>query len=210
MKITTRQLVKMAMYIALYIVLDFVSGRFLPTMPQGGSLGLSSIVLIIASFDLGLPKAILTSILALLISHMFDSPWFVNFFQYFLDYVVGYTAYAFARVFGKRKDFVLPILATNAIRFFGSAIAGVLYYDVPWVGSFIYQAWYIVPTIIVSLILVPLLYERITSVLEDIQEQELQFPGIKLLGWGLSGAMAVAIVYSVFDVVSKFGFEGLL
>lgn len=210
MKIQTRQLVKMAMYITLYIILDFVSGRLLPTMPQGGSLGLSTLVLIIASFDLGFPKALLTSILALVVSNLFDSPWFVNFFQYFLDYVIGYTAYAFARLFGTRKKLLLPVLATNSIRFFGSAIAGVLYYEVPWVGSIIYQAWYIIPTIIISMIILPLLMPRIEKYLDEDEHANVEYPAMKMVGWAISLAMIVAVSYSVISVILESGFSGLL
>lgn len=210
MKIQTRQLVKMAMYIGLYILLDFISGKLLPTMPQGGSLGLSTIVLIVASFDLGVYKAFMVSVLALFVSHLFDSPWFVNFFQYFLDYFVGYTAYSLAVLFGNRKNTLLPVLVTNAIRFFGSAIAGVLYYEVPWVGSFIYQAWYIVPTIIVSIVVVPLLMSRINSYLEPEPKEVLESSSMKMVGWAITAAMVVAIGYSVITVVLESGFGGLL
>lgn len=209
MKFTTRELVKMAMYLALFVALDFITGRYLPTMPQGGSLGLSTMVLIIASFDLGIPKAFLLGALALWVSHLFDSPYFVNFFQYVLDYFIGYTAYSLARGFGKEERFLLPILATNAIRFFSSAVAGVLYYGVPWVGSFLYQAGYIVPTIIVSLIILPLVYPRIKKMLKSETVGSAN-PLFVSVGWALAAAMIVAILYSGITVYMESGLPGIL
>ncbi len=170
---TTRELAKMALYTALFLALDYISGNFLPRMPQGGSLGLSTIVLIIASFDLGIQKAGLLTIVCLLLSFMTDPPYFLNFIQYILDYGIGYLAYAFAVLFANRNGnersfqyFVLPILIPNAIRFFSSSLAGVLYYEVNWTASMIYQSGYIVPTIIVSFIILPVLLRRIKPYLK--------------------------------------------
>lgn len=70
MRLQTRELTRMALYIALFIALDWFSGNVLPTMPQGGSLGLSTIVLIIASYDLGFTKAIVLNLVALAVSHL--------------------------------------------------------------------------------------------------------------------------------------------
>ena len=170
---TARELARMAMYVALFLVLDWVSGNVLPRMPQGGSLGLSTIVLIIAAFDLGLVKSLFVVVLCLMLSFITDPPYFVNFFQYILDYVVGYTAYSLASILrrpsGNERSighYVLPILVPNAIRFFSSSLAGVLYYGVNWWGSFLYQLGYIVPTILVSFLILPFLYTRLKPVLK--------------------------------------------
>jgi|LFRM01.1.fsa_nt_gb thiamine transporter len=170
---STRELARMALYVALFVALDWISGTMLPRMPQGGSLGLSTIVLLIASFDLGVGKALIVTIVGLLLGFMTDPPFFLHFVQYFLDYVVGYTAYAFGRVLlspnGDEKSFwyyLLPIFVPNLVRFLSSSLAGVLYYEVGWIASFGYQAGYIVPTVIASMIILPLLYVRIKPILK--------------------------------------------
>lgn len=170
---TARELARMAMYVALFLVLDWVSGNLLPAMPQGGSLGLSTIVLIIAAFDLGLIKSLFVVILCLMLSFFTDPPYFVNFFQYFLDYVVGYAAYSLAVVLRNPRvddrniaSYVLPILVPNVIRFFSSSLAGVLYYGVNWWGSFVYQSGYVIPTIVVTFLILPFLYPRLKPMLK--------------------------------------------
>lgn len=166
MKLQTRELTRMALYVALFLALDYISAHFLPTMPEGGSLGLSSIVLIIAAFDLGIVKGLLVVILGLLASFITDPPYFMNFTQYFLDYVVGYTAYAFAPALNVDKKFVMATIIPNAIRFLGSFLSGIWFYGADWQYSATYQAWYIIPTILVTIILLPLIYPRLKQALK--------------------------------------------
>ena len=67
---STRELARMALYVALFVALDWISGTMLPRMPQGGSLGLSTIVLLIASFDLGVGKALIVTIVEIGRAHV--------------------------------------------------------------------------------------------------------------------------------------------
>jgi thiamine transporter len=42
-------------------------------------------------------------------------------------------------------------------------IAGTVFWGTPWWGSFTYNAWYMIPTMIMCLILIPLIYERLSK-----------------------------------------------
>jgi thiamine transporter len=56
---STRDLVKMSAYLAMFIVLDYLSNMIgIFRMPQGGTLGLGVIALLLASYDLGWKKGV--------------------------------------------------------------------------------------------------------------------------------------------------------
>lgn len=157
---SNRNLVKMAMYLAIFAVLDFVattSGLF--KMPQGGSLGLATIALLVASIDLKVSKALLIALLSIFIQYVTSGPpFFVNWTQFILDYVLAYGVYAFAVMFPiyNRKGFswVTGILIVNFVRFVSHVISGVLYFEAPLAASIAYNAWYMIPTTIVGFVIV--------------------------------------------------------
>ncbi|NLW15777.1 MAG: hypothetical protein GX038_05955, partial [Erysipelothrix sp.] len=62
----TRDLTLMAVYIALYVVLEWATG-FIPilSMPQGGKVGISAIPLILASYQLGVRKGLVVIVASL-------------------------------------------------------------------------------------------------------------------------------------------------
>ncbi|NLW29476.1 MAG: thiamine transporter, partial [Erysipelothrix sp.] len=65
MKTNVRKMVKMAMYVVLFVVLDYISAYYIPRMPQGGSWGIGTTVLIIAAYDLGVLKSMGITLLVL-------------------------------------------------------------------------------------------------------------------------------------------------
>ncbi len=165
MKTNVREMVKMAMYVVLFVVLDYISAYYIPRMPQGGSWGIGTTVLIIAAYDLGVLKSMGITLLVLLLSIWYDPPYFVSWGQYALDYLIGYLAYSLVPLLPtltKNKKSVyytlLPVVIVNGIRFLSSTVSGVVYYNVGWSESIIYQSMYMVPTLISSVILVPILF----------------------------------------------------
>jgi len=55
------------------------------------------------------------------------------------------------------------VAITNLIRLVIHVIAGTVFWGTPWWGSFTYNAWYMIPTMIMCLILIPLIYERLSK-----------------------------------------------
>lgn len=167
---STRNLVRMAIYLALFLVLDLVANTFgLFRMPQGGSLGLGVIALLLASYDLGWKNGLLVSLLSIVLMYFTGQVWFVAFGQYLLDYVLAFGVYGLAVLFPTfNRDSSFPIMSgiliTNALRLFFSFLAGIIYYGVtPW-ASLLYQASYMVPTTVLTFIIVPLIYVRLKKV----------------------------------------------
>ena len=66
MKLKTRDLVYMALYAALFVVLDYLTNALnLFRMPQGGSLSFATVALLIASYHLGWKKGLVVSLVAI-------------------------------------------------------------------------------------------------------------------------------------------------
>lgn len=155
----TNNLVKASFYLSLFFVLDVVSNSFnLFRMPQGGVLGLGVIALMIAAYDLGWKQGLVIALVSIIIQG-FVSPLFVVApAQVLLDYVFAFGIYGLIPLFGPAW---IGVLVVNTFRFVSHVLSGVLYFEAGWVASIIYNAWYMGPTLIVSLVLVPVLKTRL-------------------------------------------------
>lgn len=155
-----RDLVRMAMYLAIFAVLDFIAkttGIF--DMPQGGSLGLATIALVIASFDFGVKKAFLLAMVSIVIqTFVAGAPIFIAWPQFFLDYIFAFGVYAFAVSFPLYKGdgfwWISGIIIVNLIRFVLHVISGILYFEAPLVASVAYNGPYMLATTIVTFVIV--------------------------------------------------------
>lgn len=157
-----RELVLMAFYLALFVVLDFLSNS-LPIfqMPNGGTLGLGTIALLLASYQLGWKKGLMVSVLSVLMQFVTGRMYILGFTQFFLDYLIAFGIYGIACLFPNWGWFYSGVLVTNLIRFLSSTLSGVLFYQVTWWGSVLYQASYMVPTLILGLVLIPLMVKSL-------------------------------------------------
>lgn len=158
----TRDLVYMALYAAMFIVFDLIT---LWRMPQGGSVNLSSIALLLASYHLGWKKGAISAIIANGLLYVTGS---MNFYgsiiSLFFDYLFAYTAYGFASLFPNIKYFYSGILITSLIRLACSTFSGCVAWETPFWASLAYNAEYIIPVMIIDLIAVPLIYEKLKPV----------------------------------------------
>ncbi len=157
---STRDIAYIAMYLAIFYVLDLLSNQ-LPAMPQGGTIGLGTIALLLASYQLGWQKGLVTAVLSVLLQFLTGKMYLLNLGQFVLDYLIPFGVYGLASLFPNYKYFYSGVLITNAIRFVSAAAAGVLFWETAWWASCAYQAWYMVPTAILDLILVPILYKAL-------------------------------------------------
>lgn len=166
-KLTVRDLVLMALYAALFIVLDYVS-HFLPKMPNGGSLGLGVIPILMASYHLGARKGILVGLLSVILQFLTGQMYYIHWLQFFLDYILAYGIYGVAVLMPNFGHIYTGVIITNLIRLASSTIAGVIFYSeagAKFMDSFLfslnYNATYMIPTLIVCAILVPILQKRL-------------------------------------------------
>ena len=159
---TVKDIVLMAFYLALFVVLDYLSNA-LPffKMPQGGTLGLGTVVLLLASYQLGWKKGTIVAMLSVLMQFVTGQMYILGFVQFMLDYFIAFSVYGLASLFPNKGYFFSGVLITSLIRFASSTASGVLFYETTLLASMAYQAWYMVPTTILDLVLVPLLYKAL-------------------------------------------------
>lgn len=169
-----RNIAFMGMYLALFFVFDWLSNAIgLFQMPEGGSLGIGTIPLILCSYHLGWKKGTLVALLAVLLMFLTGKVYVVQatdgfsifaiILQFVMEYPVAFGVYGLCSLFPNKGMFYTGILVTNMIRLAIHVVAGTIYWMTPWWGSFTYNAWYMVPTTLVSMIVVPILMSRLSK-----------------------------------------------
>ncbi len=174
-----------AMYVALAIVLDYVK-QFIPftsIWENGGSIDIALIPLVFASFHLGWKWGLVTTIVEFIVSILVGGTQ-LYFAQYnvavgFLcDYIIPQAIVAFACMFmiPKFRDnpklkwvgMELGIILVMVIRIACQVISGAYCWmsdgvsagsGAAWAYSFTYNVSYGIPTLIMLLIVIPLLYK---------------------------------------------------
>ena len=162
MKWTTKDLVYMALYAALFIVLDVaVNTLGILQMPNGGSLGVSVIPLLMASYHLGWQKGTVVAVLSILLQYVTGPMYTPDLIGFLLDYFFAFSVYGLASLFPNYKWFYSGVLVTNLVRLICSTLSGILVWETaPW-ASLVYNATYMIPTAILCLVLLPLVMPRI-------------------------------------------------
>jgi thiamine transporter len=158
----------MGLYAALFIVLDYFSNQ-IPffRMPNGGTLGLSTVVLLLASYQMGWKKGLGVALLTIPLQGFFAPYYSVNFFSFFLEYIVAFGVYGLATLFPNfegRFPIYTGAIMVNLIRFMIHFVSGVVFWEVTWQASFAYNAWYMFPTLLVGVVLTPLILKRLPHV----------------------------------------------
>ena len=158
----TKDLTFMAMYLALFYVLDLIANQLqLFKMPQGGTLGLGIIALLLASYHLGWKKGTVVALMSVLLQFMTGQMYIVSPMQFVLEYLLAFGIYGASSLYPNIRGFYPGIVVTNLLRLGFHTIAGAVYWNTEWIPSFTYNAWYMIPTMLVCLVMVPLLHKRI-------------------------------------------------
>lgn len=166
MKVTVKDLCFMAFYVALFMVLDtFINALQIFQMPNGGSLGVSVIALLMASYHLGWEKGLVVALLSVFAQFITGPMYTPDIVGFLLDYLLAFSAYGLASIFPNFGWFYSGVLITNFIRFLCSTISGVVVWDTALWGSIGYQCSYMIPTTILTLIIVPILYNSLKPIL---------------------------------------------
>lgn len=166
-KSKTKDLVLMAFYMALFIVLDLIVNAipFLQ-MPNGGSWGLSTVPLLLASYHLGWKKGTVVCILAVFLMFVTGPMYTPDLLGFALDYLLAFGVYGLAGLFPNIKYFYSGVFVTNTLRFILHTIAGVVVWGVDLWGSIVYQAYYMIPTLVLGMILVPILHKTLQPLMK--------------------------------------------
>lgn len=153
----------MAFYAALFMVLDFLTNNFIPflKMPNGGTVGVSTVALLICSYHLGWKKATMVGMVSVAIQFVTGPMYIPQILGFLLDYMIAFSIYGLAALFPNYRYFYSGVVITNVLRFLSHVIGGVLVWETSLWGSILYNAPYMIATTIVGMVLVPLIVERL-------------------------------------------------
>ncbi|HFH9839068.1 TPA: energy-coupled thiamine transporter ThiT [Streptococcus suis] len=163
--------------IAIFSTIALVFDKFpLFTMPQGGSVSLVMLPILLIALRHGLTAGLLTGGIVGTIQ-LFYGGYFLNIFQVFLDYALSYAGIGFAGFLApfliKQKELkqasltiCLSGLLGGSIRLLATFLSGIIFYadyapvGTPvWFYSFTYNISYILPSTLLACLLLTLLYK---------------------------------------------------
>lgn len=163
---TAAKNVRQLVFSAVAMALALITSEFIPTisLPMGGSITLFSMLFItLIGYWYGLGAGLTTAFAYGLLQFVLD-PKFVSFGQLLLDYVLAFGALGLSGFFSNKKHGLILGYITGVVgRYIFATIAGVVIWGIyapegmsPLVYSLTYQASYIVPELVLTLILLAL------------------------------------------------------
>ena len=164
-KLTTKTIATLAIYCAIFVILDRISDALnLFAMASGGKLNLGPIALLICSYHMGYKNGLLVGFVSVLLQLAIGSVGFYGIWSFLLDYLIAYSCYGLSSLFPNYKYLYTGIFITSLIRLASSTLSGYLLWETPLWSSLTYNASYMIPTTVCAVILVPLLCERLKKV----------------------------------------------
>ena len=160
--LSVKDLVLMAFYVALIYGIGHIC-QYIRNLPNAKrrKLGVSTLALLMASYHLGWKKGLFVSVVSVFAQFVTGPMYTPDLLGFLLDYLLAFSVYGIACLFPNFGYFYTGVLVTNFIRFVCSTISGTVVWGVDLWGSIVYQATYMVPTLILGLIIVPLLYKAV-------------------------------------------------
>lgn len=176
-RLTTKQLVFSAMAIALAVVCSMIK---LFEMPMGGSVTLLSMLFIVLiAYWYGPYVGIMTAVAYGLVQFVTE-PIFYTIPQMFLDYPLAFGALGFAGFFNKKKWGLQIGYAAGVLgRFLFATISGVIFFASyapegmnPLIYSAGYQASYLLPEAIITLIIISI--PQVSAAITRVKKQAVE------------------------------------
>ncbi len=166
----TRDLTEIAIGIALAAVCSFIC---VYKMPQGGSVSMTMVPILLIAFRSGAVSGMLTGGIYGLVSLLIAGELF-HPLSILLDYVLAFALVGLAGLFkNDAKGIILGSITGVLGRFLSSYISGVTIFasyapqgQSPWLYSLIYQVTYLVPELIISAAVLLLLRNKTPGLFE--------------------------------------------
>jgi len=174
-KWSTKMLVEAGIMIALALVLDRIK---VYEAPQGGSVTAGSMVpIFVFAFRWGVGPGIVSGavfgVLQLLLGGWFFTP-----IQAILEYPIAFGSLGLSGIFSNKLEsgkkniigIVFGVLLGIGVRFLCHFIAGIVFFSEyagdqnPWLYSLIYQAGYLVPEFIITIIVLYIIWKPISKI----------------------------------------------
>lgn len=144
--------------IAIMAAIAYVLGQIkLYQMPNGGSVSLEMLPIVIMAFRRGVKPGVLTGLLLGGIQIALGG-YVISFIQVMLDYILAFGVVGFASAIGKKlPQAITGIIVASFLRFMVHFIAGVFVWEVDVWGSIVYNGPYMIASaVIVILVYIPL------------------------------------------------------
>ncbi len=174
MKISLRAITEMSVAVALAVIFNFMP---LWKMPQGGSISLEMLPILFIALRWGLKEGLLTGFVYGLLQLAFN-PFIVHPVQLILDYPLPYMLLGVAGIFKKQAEkykdkkiniyIIITLLLGGALRLVSHVLSGAIFFAqyAPegtnvWIYSTIYNASFIIPSLIICYIIIEILKNKI-------------------------------------------------
>ncbi|MFH5882494.1 energy-coupled thiamine transporter ThiT [Liberiplasma polymorphum] len=182
--LSTRQITEVAILLAIAIVLELIA-MALPKMPQGGSFSISMLPIFIIALRHGAKIGIMSGVLYGILDLMLNGFVLWHWASFFLDYTIafgllGVAGYIFARKKESPTYFAVGIIIGSLLRFMSHWLSGVMLFAPSgdqgflnyrfWIGSAVYNATYMIPSTIFTVVIGFVLFTALKDQLINTQE----------------------------------------
>lgn len=174
MKISLKAITEISVAVALAMIFNFIP---LWKMPQGGSISLEMLPILVIALRWGLKEGLLAGTVYGMLQLAFN-PFIVHPVQLILDYPLPYMLLGFSGLFKKQIDkyidkkiniyIIISVLLGGLLRLVTHVFSGVVFFSqyAPegtnvWIYSIIYNATFIIPSLVVCYIIIAIFKKKI-------------------------------------------------
>ena len=161
---------KMLSFAALSIALSFVLSCIrLYRMPQGGSVTPASMLpLMLFSAAFGVGPGLLAGLVYGILQYL-QGGWFLNVWQFALDYLLAFAALGLAglaRKLPEKWGLYCAMLIAVIGRALSATLAGIMFWDTAPVASLVYNGTYLIPEVVICMILAAIIAKPVMRIMK--------------------------------------------
>ena len=161
---------KMLSFAALSIALSFVLSCIrLYRMPQGGSVTPASMLpLMLFSAAFGVGPGLLAGLVYGILQYL-QGGWFLNVWQFALDYLLAFAALGLAglaRKLPEKWGLYCAMLIAAIGRALSATLAGIMFWDTAPVASLVYNGTYLIPEVVICMILAAIIAKPVMRIMK--------------------------------------------
>ena len=161
---------KMLSFAALSIALSFVLSCIrLYRMPQGGSVTPASMLpLMLFSAAFGVGPGLLAGLVYGVLQYL-QGGWFLNVWQFALDYLLAFAALGLAGLAKKLPEkwgLYCAMLIAVIGRALSATLAGIMFWETAPVASLVYNGTYLIPEVVICMILAAIIAKPVMRIMK--------------------------------------------
>lgn len=162
---------KMLSFAALSIALSFVLSCIrLYRMPQGGSVTPASMLpLMLFSAAFGVGPGLLAGLVYGILQYL-QGGWFLNVWQFALDYLLAFAALGLAGLARKLPEtwgLYCAMLIAAVGRALSATLAGIMFWETAPVASLVYNGTYLIPEVVICMLLAAIIAKPVMKIMKN-------------------------------------------